>query len=373
LVTTNYIHITNAKIINNNKHDVERKQFIKEINLYKNLSWKAGFNSRFKDKPIGYSKKLCGVLNDDNEKIKDLLRQGVLQYSNVEIAEKLPKQFDSESNWPMCSKVIGDIRDQSDCGCCWAFGPASAASDRLCIATKGEIQVALSSEEACFCPDTFQGDCDGGYSSDPWLHVSDTGIVTGGQFNNSGPFAKEGFCSSFSLPHCHHHGPQRGDPYPKEGTKGCPEVDESPKCPNKCDSGSKTGYNNWKKDRYKIKEKLIQVFKTDPDQIASSIMKHGSVSATFTVYPDFENYVSGIYHLSNNQSQPLGGHAVRIVGFGEDENTGEKYWKVANSWNKYWGEKGYFRIRRGTDECDIESNVLSSHDKATWSGPGIEN
>ena len=100
-------------------------------------------------------------------------------------------------------------------------------------------------------------------------------------------------------------------------------------------------------------------------------MKHGPVSASFIVYPDFENYVSGIYHLSNNQSQPLGGHAVRIVGFGEDEH-GEKYWKVANSWNKYWGENGYFRIRRGTNECDIESDVLSSHDtKAKWSGPGI--
>jgi len=35
--------------------------------------------------------------------------------------------------------VIGDIRDQSNCGCCWAFAGASAASDRMCIATKGEL------------------------------------------------------------------------------------------------------------------------------------------------------------------------------------------------------------------------------------------
>ena len=34
-----------------------------------------------------------------------------------------------------------------------------------------------------------------------------------------------------------------------------------------------------------------------------------------------------------------GGHAVRIVGWGVDG--GVKYWKVANSWNPYWGEKGY--------------------------------
>ena len=44
-------------------------------------------------------------------------------------------------NWPKCAKVIGDIRDQSMCGCCWAFAGAEAASDRLCIATNGTVAV----------------------------------------------------------------------------------------------------------------------------------------------------------------------------------------------------------------------------------------
>ena len=38
---------------------------------------------------------------------------------------------------------------------------------------------------------------------------------------------------------------------------------------------------------------------------------------------------------------------MRIVGFGTENSV--KYWKVANSWNPYWGEKGYFRIVRGTN------------------------
>jgi hypothetical protein len=49
-----------------------------------------------------------------------------------------------------------------------------------------------------------------------------------------------------------------------------------------------------------------------------------------------------------------------------------EYWKVANSWNEYWGERGYFRIRKGTDECGIESSVLSNaHSASTWHGPHV--
>lgn len=71
-----------------------------------------------------------------------------------------------------------------------------------------------------------------------------------------------------------------------------------------------------------------------------AIMAGGPVETAFDVYGDFENYVSGIY--SHVKGQMGGGHAVRIVGWGVDAGT--KYWKVANSWNPFWGEKGYFRL-----------------------------
>ena len=32
----------------------------------------------------------------------------------------------------------------------------------------------------------------------------------------------------------------------------------------------------------------------------------------------------------------LGGHAIKIIGFGEEGGT--KYWLVANSWNDEWGD-----------------------------------
>ena len=114
----------------------------------------------------------------------------------------------------------------------------------------------------------------------------------------------------------------------------------------------------------------MQVYPSDDKgkTAMASILMYGSVSATMDVYSDFENYVSGIYHHVTGKN--LGGHAVRVVGWGQDEK-GMKYWKVANSWNKYWGEKGYFRILRGSNECLIEDNMLSSWNDGAWSGPGL--
>ena len=83
---------------------------------------------------------------------------------------------------------------------------------------------------------------------------------------------------------------------------------------------------------------------------------------------DFENYFSGIYHHVSGSM--AGGHAVKFVGWGVDN--GVKYWKVANSWNPYWGEKGYFRIRRGKNEGGIEDQVIGSSATATWSKKGEE-
>ena len=58
-----------------------------------------------------------------------------------------------------------------------------------------------------------------------------------------------------------------------------------------------------------------------------------------------------------------GGHAVKIVGWGTDPSAGD-YWKVANSWNPYWGEKGFFRIAFG--EGGIDDQVIASAKDAKW-------
>ena len=64
------------------------------------------------------------------------------------------------------------------------------------------------------------------------------------------------------------------------------------------------------------------------------------------------SYKSGVYKKKWYEMIPEGGHAVRIVGFGTENN--QDYWLVANSWGTDWGLDGYFKIARGTNECGIE-------------------
>ncbi|XP_063542171.1 uncharacterized peptidase C1-like protein F26E4.3 [Cydia strobilella] len=100
------------------------------------------------------------------------------------------------------------------------------------------------------------------------------------------------------------------------------------------------------------------------EDIMYDIRESGPVQAVMTVYQDFFHYRDGIYRRSRHGDSKLQGlHSVRIVGWGEDRQ--EKFWIVANSWGTDWGENGYFRIARGSNESGIESFVVSAFSDVT--------
>ncbi|MEJ1278102.1 cathepsin C [Cricetulus griseus] len=94
------------------------------------------------------------------------------------------------------------------------------------------------------------------------------------------------------------------------------------------------------------------------------LVQHGPMAVAFEVQDDFLHYHSGIYHHTGLRDPfnpfELTNHAVLLVGYGRDPDTGTDYWTVKNSWGTEWGESGYFRIRRGTDECAIESIAVAA-------------
>ena len=79
---------------------------------------------------------------------------------------RVPFSRNPSANWPKCAGVIGNVRDQSDCGCCWAFGSTESFNDRMCI-VHGYMSL-LSPQDTCSCCNgnhgCSSGGCDGGFT-----------------------------------------------------------------------------------------------------------------------------------------------------------------------------------------------------------------
>jgi len=81
-------------------------------------------------------------------------------------------------------------------------------------------------------------------------------------------------------------------------------------------------------------------------------MTNGPIEVAFDVYEDFFSYTTGVY--VHKTGALAGGHAVKMIGWGVMNNV--PYWTVANSWGTDWADYGgFFYIKRGVDECGIES------------------
>jgi len=242
----------------------------------------------------------------------------------------LPTNFDARTNWPKCP-TIGLVRDQSTCGSCWAFGAVEAMSDRYCIHKQENVNI--SAQDLLTCCDECGMGCDGGYPASAWSYWKETGLVTGSLYGD------DTSCSPYSMPPCDHH---------TTGSYGpCGDSKPTPPCEQKCSKGYAKSYDDDK--HFGATAYNVQ----GVEEIQKEIMTNGPVEADFDVYDDFLTYKSGVYQQTSDNY--LGGHAIRILGWGEEDGT--PYWLVANSWNENWGDHGYFKIIRGQDECGIENDI----------------
>lgn len=216
-----------------------------------------------------------------------------------------PASFDAREQWP---NYVHAVRDQQQCGSCWAFGSSEALSDRFAIASSGKVNVILSPEDLVSCDNTDYG-CGGGYMENAWEYLENSGIVSDDCFPYTAGSGVEAPCASSCV---------NGEPFTKY----------------KCQTGS-------------------IVHPQTPEEIKSELYAHGPMEGAFTVYEDFFSYKSGVYHHVSGGI--AGGHAIKVLGYGTQD--GMDYWLCANSWGSGWGESGYFKIKQG--DCGINDQIFA--------------
>uniref|UniRef100_H3A685 Uncharacterized protein n=2 Tax=Latimeria chalumnae TaxID=7897 RepID=H3A685_LATCH len=84
--------------------------------------------------------------------------------------------------------------------------------------------------------------------------------------------------------------------------------------------------------------------------MAEEVFRHGPITASIFVPKTFSRY-NGKGIFDEKRCEGKGRHAIIIVGFGTEN--GVDYWIIKNSWGQRWGDKGYARIKRNANVCQI--------------------
>jgi len=294
------------------------KNLIEQVNSNPDSTWTAGHNAYFDGWSTQAIRRLMGV------KKNPALQLPTRERFPAQTIRALPSALDLRTRLFNNQTCIGPILDQGECGSCWAFGAAEAISDRLCMKNSGTfLQLAPLDLVTC---DTSDSGCEGGDPGSAWQYATG-GLAT----EQCLPYLTS---EQGPIPTC----PPASEP--------CLNFVNTPNCPSTCNSGSSIDRSNAVGNVYGV---------SGVSQMMAEMDQNGPIEVAFTVYSDFLTYKSGVY---TQQSQDaLGGHAVKMIGYGTEG--GVDYWLCQNSWTDTWGDAGYFKIRRGTDECGIEDDVVA--------------
>ena len=222
-----------------------------------------------------------------------------------------PPEFDWRDK-----NVVTPVGDQLECGSYYAFSAIGNLEGLYAINKNILKQFSIQMIIDC---DTYDASCNGGIMEYVFNWIKDNGGIN------------------------------YEEDYPFNGYKrSCRKIKEK--------------YSDMKILGYKILGKQTPTWWAiaDENDMKEFLYQNGPLSVVFNNYPLY-NYVSGIIDVAEEKC-PINeiNHSGLLVGYGTDSNTGLDYWIVKNSWGTYWGDKGYFKIRRGNSTCGINYYVISA-------------
>jgi len=195
--------------------------------------------------------------------------------------------------------VITPVKNQQQCGSCWAFSVAETAESVNILNNKANISLRVSEQQIVDC-DTSDDGCNGGNPETAWEYVISTGLDSEASYPYT---AEDGTCH-----------------YTKQNV-----VAQIKSWKYACSSGDETT----------LQTNLL----VEPVSIC--------VDAE-----NWSDYTGGVMTAWDCAWVVELDHCVQLVGYSTTDGS-TPYWIVRNSWGEDWGESGYIRLAMGDNTCGL--------------------
>jgi len=217
-----------------------------------------------------------------------------------------PQDVPSSFDWRPLGAVT-PVKDQEQCGSCWAFSATETIESLQLVSKKDEFTnetLSLSPQQIVDC-DTSDEGCNGGRTETAYKYV----ISAGGMENIT--------------------------VYPYTGADGNCQF-------QKADVVASIGgfkYATEADDESTLKSNLVS---WQPVSVCVDASK-------------WQDYQSGVMTREECAFVNVLDHCVQLVGY--ETNAPKPYWIVRNSWNTDWGIEGYIWLAYGDDVCGISHDA----------------
>jgi len=229
-----------------------------------------------------------------------------IESPSYQVPNPLIKDLPNTYDWRTYNKVT-PVKDQGQCGSCWAYSTVENIESVWCIAKKIDCTTftPLSVQQLVDCDDEDQG-CNGGGPPMAYTYIESAG---GLETDADYPYqAKDGTCS-----------------FQK--------------------SLVKVSITGWQ----------YATLKNDETQMQNAMINWGPLSICVDAI-SWQDYTGGI--LMASDCDTFLDHCVQIVGY--NMTTPIPYWEVRNSWGTDWGESGFIRLQFGHNTCGLTTVPTSS-------------